>query len=139
MTVYAEHIELKTKGEVEIVDLTPEVQGIVGRSGLNSGIACVFTPSSTSAITTIEYEPGLLQDLPRALERLFPRDIRYEHEERWHDGNGHSHVRAACIGPSLAVPFQDGALVLGTWQQVVFVELDNKPRYRRVLVQVLGD
>jgi secondary thiamine-phosphate synthase enzyme len=139
MSVYSEYVELKTKGEVEIIDLTPEVEGVIKRSGLRSGIACVFSPSSTSAITTIEFEPGLLQDLPRALERLFPRDIRYEHEERWHDGNGHSHVRAAFIGPSLSVPFQDGDPILGTWQQIVFVELDNKPRRRRVLVQLLGE
>ncbi|MFQ5838195.1 MAG: secondary thiamine-phosphate synthase enzyme YjbQ [Thermoplasmata archaeon] len=139
MTTYSEYIDLKTKGEVEIVDLTQEVEGVIRRSGLQGGIACVFSPSSTSAITTIEYEPGLLQDLPRALERLYPKDIRYEHEEMWHDGNGHSHVRAAFIGPSFSVPFQEGRPVLGTWQQVVFVELDNKPRHRRVLVQLSGE
>ncbi len=139
MASYSEHIELETKGEVEIHDLTRQVAGIIQRSGLRGGIACVFSSSSTSAITTLEYEPGLLQDLPTALERLFPKGIRYEHEERWHDGNGHSHVRAACIGPSLSVPFQDGRPVLGTWQQVAFVELDNKPRRRTVLVQLVGE
>lgn len=139
MVSHAETIELKTAGEVEIHDLTESVHAIIRRSGLRQGIACVFSSSSTSAITTLEYEPGLLQDLPGALERLFPKDLRYEHEERWHDGNGHSHVRAACLGPSLALPFQDGHPLLGTWQQVVFVELDNKPRQRRVLVQLVGE
>lgn len=139
MPVYGEYLELETKGEVEILDITPEVTRVIKRSRLHAGIACVFSASSTSAITTLEYEPGLLQDLPQALERLFPKGIRYEHEERWHDGNGHSHVRAAFLGPSLTVPFQDGRPILGTWQQIVFVELDNKPRQRRVLVQLLGE
>ncbi len=139
MAIYSESVELKTKGEVEILNITHQLQGAIERSGLRDGIALVFSASSTSAITTVEYEPGLLQDLPRALERLFPKDIRYEHEERWHDGNGHSHVRAACIGPSLSVPFQGGKPVLGTWQQVVFVELDNKPRRRNVSVQLVGE
>ncbi len=139
MTNYAETIELDTKGEVEIHDLTRQVENAIRHSGLKGGIACVFSSSSTSAITTLEYEPGLLEDLPRALERLFPKDIRYGHEERWHDGNGHSHVRAACLGPSLSIPFQDGRPNLGTWQQVVFVELDNKPRRRKVMVQLVGE
>ncbi len=139
MTTYSETIELNTKGEVEIHDLTRPVEKAIRNSRIKGGIACVFSSSSTSAITTLEYEPGLLQDLPRALERLFPKDIRYEHEERWHDGNGHSHVRAACIGPSLSLPFQDGRPLLGTWQQIVFVELDNKPRRRKVMVQLVGE
>lgn len=139
MATFAETIELKTKGEVEIRNLTRDVEGIIQRSGLRSGLACIFSSSSTSAITTLEHEPGLLQDLPQALERLFPRELPYAHEERWHDGNGHSHVRAAFLGPSLSVPFQEGRPVLGTWQQVVFVELDNKPRQRRVRVQLVGE
>ncbi len=138
MASYSEYVELDTKGEVQILDLTPEIRDIIKRSGLGNGIACVFSRSSTSAITTLEYEPGLIEDLPRALERLFPRDLAYEHEKRWHDGNGHSHVRAALIGPSLSIPIEDGQPVLGTWQQVVFVELDNKPRKRKVLVQLVG-
>ncbi|MCJ2520153.1 MAG: secondary thiamine-phosphate synthase enzyme YjbQ [Candidatus Thermoplasmatota archaeon] len=139
MASYSEYIEVETAGEVEILDLTRELEGVIQRSGLQGGIACIFSRSSTSAITTIEYEPGLLEDLPRALERLFPKDIRYEHEERWHDGNGHSHIRAACIGPSLSVPFLEGRAVLGTWQQVAFVELDNKPRRRKILIQLVGE
>ncbi|KAF5417156.1 MAG: hypothetical protein C5S38_02095 [Candidatus Methanophagaceae archaeon] len=95
-------------------------------------------PGATSAITTLEYEPGLVHDLPDALERLFPKGIGYEHEYRWHDGNGHSHVRAAFLGPSLTVPFRDKRLMLGTWQQVVFIELDNKRRSRRIILQIMG-
>jgi len=139
MTVVTETIEVATEGEVEIVDLTAQVQERVGRSGLRSGIACVFNPGSTGAVTTVEYEPGLMQDLPEALERLFPKGIRYHHDDTWHDGNGHSHVRAAVLGPGISVPFVDGRLSLGTWQQIVLVELDNKPHRRRVVVQLVGD
>ena len=139
MAFHADTIEFKTKGEVEIRDITQDVADVVRNSGLRNGIACVFTPSSTSAITTIEFEPGLLRDLPEALERLFPKRARYEHEMRWHDGNGHSHVRASFMSPSMTIPFVDGSPILGTWQQIVFVELDNKARNRRLLVHVLGE
>lgn len=139
MAFHADTIEFKTKGEVEIRDITQDVADVVRNSGLRNGIACVFTPSSTSAITTIEFEPGLLRDLPEALERLFPKRARYEHEMRWHDGNGHSHVRASFMSPSMTIPFADGSPILGTWQQIVFVELDNKARNRRLLVHVLGE
>jgi len=139
LAFYADTIEFHTKGEVDIKDITNDVVGIVKESGLNNGIACVFTPSSTSAITTIEYEPGLLRDLPDALEKLFPKKARYEHEMRWHDGNGHSHVRASFMSPSLSIPFVDGNPVLGTWQQIVFVELDNKARNRKLLVHLVGE
>lgn len=135
-------IELRTKGEVEIHDLTAEVAKRVAKSGVQEGICVVFTTSSTSAITTLEFEPGLVkEDLPKALDRLFPRHgdgIEYGHQRMWHDGNGHSHVRAAFLGPSLTIPIRDGRPTLGQWQQVVFVELDNKPRDRRVVVQVVG-
>ncbi|MFQ6061085.1 MAG: secondary thiamine-phosphate synthase enzyme YjbQ, partial [Thermoplasmata archaeon] len=124
MAFYADVIEFNTKGEVEIKDITQEVSGIVRKSGMYHGIVCIFTPSSTSAITTIEYEPGLLKDLPKALDRLFPKGMRYEHEMRWHDGNGHSHIRASFLSPSLSIPFANGSPILGTWQQIVFVELD---------------
>jgi len=99
----------------------------------------VFVPGSTGALTTIEYEPGLIHDFPAALERIVPRNIRYEHERRWHDGNGHSHVRASILGPSLTVPFTNGKLALGTWQQIVFVELDVRPRTRELVVQIVGE
>ncbi len=139
MSVVTEIIELDTPGEVQVVDVTNRVQGALTAAGLRSGIACIFNPGSTGALTTIEYEPGLVADLPAALERLFPRGITYRHDETWHDGNGHSHIRASMIGPGLTVPFVDGRLTLGTWQQIVFVELDNKPHHRRLVVQMVGD
>lgn len=139
MAVYTKMLKLNTDGEVDMRDITREVEGCVRESGLKHGIATVFVPGSTGALTTIEYEPGLLQDFPRMLERIAPKNIPYEHEKRWHDGNGHSHVRAALIGPSLTIPFRDGALMLGTWQQIVFVELDVRSRTRTIIVQVMGE
>ncbi len=138
MTVETKELQFDTRGEVDIIDLTEAINRKLRESEIEDGIVTVFVPGSTAAITTIEYEPGLLHDLPAALERLFPRGIRYEHEYRWHDGNGHSHVRASFIGPSLTVPFRNKRLMLGTWQQVVFVELDNKKRSRRVILQIIG-
>jgi secondary thiamine-phosphate synthase enzyme len=139
MQIVTKELHFNTKGEVEIVDLTGKVNNAVHESAVKDGIVTIFVPGATGAVTTIEYEPGLLHDLPAALERLFPRGIEYEHELRWHDGNGHSHVRAAFLGPSLTVPFKDQRLMLGTWQQVVFIELDNKPRSRRVILQIMGE
>jgi secondary thiamine-phosphate synthase enzyme len=139
LVFHADTIEFKTRGEVEIRDITDDVSSIVRGSGMSNGIACVFTPSSTSAITTLEFEPGLMKDLPDALERLIPKRARYEHEMRWHDGNGHSHVRASLMSPSLSIPFVNGSPVLGTWQQIVFVELDNKARSRKLLVHLVGE
>ncbi|PIV69956.1 MAG: secondary thiamine-phosphate synthase enzyme [Euryarchaeota archaeon CG01_land_8_20_14_3_00_38_12] len=136
---YSETISVSTKGETDIINITDDVSKIVEKSGMKNGIGCVFVPGSTGAITTIEYEPGLLQDLPKALERLFPKNIEYKHHETWHDGNGHSHVRASIIGPSLAVPIKNGKLILGTWQQIVFVELDVRKRKREIIVQIVGD
>ncbi|UCE91114.1 MAG: YjbQ family protein [Methanobacteriota archaeon] len=132
-------IRVSTKAKDEILDITGEVQRVVSDSGLRNGLACVFVAGSTAAVTTVEHEPGLVADLQRAMERLFPRGMNYEHHRRWGDGNGHSHVRASYIGPSLTVPVVDGGLQLGTWQQIVFMELDNKPRTREILVQVVGD
>jgi secondary thiamine-phosphate synthase enzyme len=122
-----------------MVDLTDSVRDILGRSKLANGMATVFLTGSTGAITTIEYEPGLIQDFSAMLQRVIPKDIEYEHEKTWHDGNGHSHVRAALIGPSLTIPVMDGELALGTWQQVVFVEMDIRPRSRNIVVQLLGE
>lgn len=136
---YSETISVSTKGETDIINITEDVSKIVEKSGMKNGIGCVFVPGATGAITTIEYEPGLLQDLPKALERLFPKNIEYKHHETWHDGNGHSHVRASVIGPSLAVPIKNGKLILGTWQQIVFVELDVRKRKREIIVQIVGD
>jgi secondary thiamine-phosphate synthase enzyme len=139
MLVITKELQFSTKGEVEIVDLTEKVSSAVRESAIKDGIVTIFVPGATGAVTTIEYEPGLLHDLPAALERLFPKGIAYEHELRWHDGNGHSHVRAAFLGPSLTVPFKDQRLMLGPWQQVIFVELDNKRRSRRVILQIMGE
>ncbi len=136
---YYEEINLMTAGEVDIIDITGMVQSVVDRSGIKNGMVLVFAIGSTAAITTIEYEPGLKKDLPAALERLFPKGINYEHEKTWHDGNGHSHIRASFLKPDLCVPVVDGNLVLGTWQQIVFVELDVRKRSRRIAVQVMGD
>ena len=140
MAAHSETIRLSTQKGPQALDITRPVTDAVARSGIHDGLACIFTPSSTSAILTNEFEPGLMEeDLPAALERLFPACLAYGHERRWGDGNGHSHVRAAFLGPSLTVPVVQGRLALGTWQQVVFLELDNKARRREVLVQVVGD
>ncbi len=140
MATHSERFDLATKQGPQALDITRQVTAAVAKSGIRDGLACVFTPSSTSAILTNEFEPGLMEeDIPAALERVFPEGLDYGHERRWGDGNGHSHVRAAFLGPSLTVPVIDGKLALGSWQQVVFLELDNKPRRREVVVQVVGD
>ncbi len=140
MVAHTESLSLGTRAGVQAIDITDRVAKAVGDSKVNRGLACVFTPSSTSAILTNEFEPGLMrEDIPAALERLFPEGIEYGHEKRWRDGNGHSHVRATFLGPSLTVPIVEGRMALGPWQQIVFLELDNKPRRREVLVQVVGD
>lgn len=139
MAVHTGYIEIKTKGENDILDITVKVAEMVSMSGIGDGIACVFVSGSTGAITTLEYEPGLLKDIPDALERMIPRDKVYEHHLRWQDGNGHSHVRAAILGPSVSVPIISGKMALGTWQQIVFIELDVKPRGRELVVQIVGD
>jgi secondary thiamine-phosphate synthase enzyme len=139
MAVITKTIKIKTKEELHMVNITDEVENAVRGSRVNDGIATVFVSGSTAAVTTIEYEPGLLNDFPNMLERIAPKDITYEHEERWHDGNGHSHVRASLIGPSLTVPFTNKQLILGTWQQIVLVELDIRSRNRDLVVQIIGE
>ena len=131
-------LSFSTKGEGDVIDLTPRVQRALDETSLQNGIVVCFVPGSTAAVTTIEYEPGLLHDLPAALERIAPSNAYYKHEERWHDGNGRSHVKASIIGPSLTVPFENGHLMLGTWQQIVFMECDIRARHRRLIVSVLG-
>jgi len=138
LTVKTKQISLHTRGEGDILDITNKVAEVVAESKLENGIVTVFVPGSTGALTTIEYEPGLLEDLPNMLERIAPRNIVYEHEKRWHDGNGHSHVRASLIGPSLTVPFVNRRLTLGTWQQIVFLELDARSRARNIVLQIIG-
>jgi len=137
--VHTEEIELSTSGAGDIADITDYVTEAASRSGFDTGIVTVFCPGSTGGITTIEYEPGLLKDLPEFFEKIIPSDRPYHHDETWHDGNGFSHVRAALVGPDLTVPMVAGRLTLGTWQQIVFLEFDNKPRNRRLVVQVVGE
>ena len=139
MGVYSTDIAIITKGEDDIVDITEQVQSAVNQSHLQNGMVCVFIPGSTAAITTMEYEPGLRQDISQALERIAPKKIPYEHHETWHDDNGRSHVKASLLGPSLTVPIKDGTLIHGTWQQIVFLELDTQPRKRTIIVQIIGE
>jgi secondary thiamine-phosphate synthase enzyme len=137
--VVTREFEVATSKEGEVIDVTGKLEEAVGGCGLSKGLATVFVVGSTAAVTTIEYEPGLVKDFPAMLERVAPRGAAYEHQRRWHDGNGHSHVKASLVGPSLSVPFVGGAPVLGEWQQVVLVELDVRPRARRVVVQLVGE
>lgn len=139
MSSYNNKINIKTNGEVDIIDITSKIQDIIKKSKIKNGIACVFVPGSTGSITTIEYEPGLMKDLPRSLQKLAPKGEHYDHHETWHDDNGHSHIRSSIIGPGLTIPFIDGRLIHGTWQQIVFVELDTSPRNRNIVVQIVGD
>lgn len=139
MTVRHLELRLSTRGNGEMHDVTDGVAESVRQSGVTDGTVTVFVPGSTAGITTIEFEPGLRQDFPAAMERLAPRDLPYEHDRTWHDGNGHSHVRASMIGPSVTVPVAAGRLLLGTWQQVVLVDFDNRARDRRIVVTVVGE
>jgi len=134
-----EEFTIETKGENDFIDITPKVIEIVRKSGIKNGLVNVFLPGSTGAITTMEYEPGLKKDLALALARIAPSDIYYYHHERWGDDNGRSHVKASIVGPSLTVPLKNGELILGTWQQIVFLELDTRPRVRRIIVTVIGE
>jgi secondary thiamine-phosphate synthase enzyme len=139
MTVITKTVQIKTKGELQMIDITEDVSKTVKESKINDGIATIFVPGSTASITTIEYEPGLLKDFPDMLERIAPKDMNYEHENMWHDGNGHSHVRASLLGPSLTIPFTNKQLTLGTWQQIVLIELDIRSRDRSLVVQIIGE
>lgn len=136
---FTETISVHTKGFCDIIDITPQVLSIFKRPLIANGLVTLFCPGSTGSITTIEYEPGVLQDLKDALERIAPSDIPYKHDERWGDGNGFSHVRAALMKPSLSIPVVNGKLTLGTWQQIVFIDFDNRGRHRDVIVQIMGD
>ncbi|HYB59637.1 MAG TPA: secondary thiamine-phosphate synthase enzyme YjbQ [Candidatus Acidoferrales bacterium] len=139
MKTVTKRIHLDTSGGVQVIDVTNQVGQLLAESNLNNGLATVFVPGSTATVTTIEYEPGLVADIKQAFDRIAPREARYEHDKRWHDGNGHAHVRAAFLKPSVTIPFSDGALMLGTWQQLVFIELDVRPRNRTVVVQFIGE
>jgi secondary thiamine-phosphate synthase enzyme len=137
--VHSETISLSTKGFGDIIDLTDHVMAVLKRSKIENGLVTVFCPGSTGGITTIEYESGVLKDLQKAIEKIVPSDIPYEHDRRWGDGNGFSHVRAALMKPSLSIPLIKGRLTLGTWQQIVFIDFDNRTRERNILVHVMGE
>ncbi len=140
MTTHTSVIEVRTGGNDEVLDITPDIRRIADESGVHTGQLTAMVVGSTGALTTVEYEPGLVtHDLAAALEKIAPRDGRYLHEETWHDDNGHSHVRASLIGPSLALPVVGGEVPLGTWQQVVLIDFDTRPRHRRVVVTVVGE
>jgi len=137
--VVSERIQLRTEGNGQVLDITSEVRHLVQRCGLQAGIVTLFTPSSTSGLTTIEYESGAIHDLQQLFDRIAPADADYRHNLRWGDGNGHAHVRHALLGASLTIPFSDRQLTLGTWQQIVFVDFDNRSRSRSIVVQILGE
>ena len=137
--IVTSNISFQTRGDCDIIDITSQVAGQVAESGINSGTVTVFVPGSTAGVTTIEYESGLVTDLQQMWERIVPRNIPYNHDRRWGDGNGHSHVRASMLGPSLVIPFTDGRLTLGTWQQIIMVDFDNRPRSRQVVLQIMGE
>ncbi len=128
-----------TEAEMDLVDVTKDVADIVNESGASDGMVVVFVPGSTGGVTTMEYEPGLVKDMQELFEKVVPRDHYYHHEERWHDKNGHSHVRASLIGPSVSIPFRDKRLMLGTWQQIVFFDFDVRARERELIVQIHGE
>ena len=139
MPVKTGSLTLSTRGEADVHDITDELARLLVESGLTSGTLTIFCPSSTSGVTTIEYEPGAVADLRRLFDEIIPPGRTYAHEAAWHDGNGHSHVRAALLGPSLTVPFVAGRLTLGTWQQVIYVDFDVRARRRELVVQMIGE
>ena len=130
MEIITEHLAISTQGNSDIIDITPKVASLVVKNRFREGNATIFVSGSTASVTTTEFEPGLVKDIPEAMERVAPKNIRYHHDDTWHDGNGHSHVRAAMMGPSLTVPFSKGELLLGTWQQIVVIDFDTKARKR---------
>lgn len=137
--VITQELRLQTQGNCDVRDITSQVEQAVRESGLQAGIVAIFCPGSTGGLTTIEYESGAVADLQQVLDEIVPPDRDYRHHLRWGDDNGHSHVRAALIGPSLSVPFTEGRLTLGTWQQIVFLDLDTRSRSRRLILQILGE
>lgn len=139
MMVVTKTIAISTAGAGGIVDITDLVAEAVRAGEVSSGTATVFVTGSTGGLTTIEYEPGLLSDLPEVMERLIPSDVNYKHDQTWHDGNGFSHLRAALVGPDITIPFVSKRLTLGTWQQIVFLEFDNRARRRELIVQIMGE
>jgi secondary thiamine-phosphate synthase enzyme len=139
MKILSKTISVKTRGDCDIIDITSDVAKEVSASGIGSGTVTVFITGSTAGVTTIEYEPGLIEDLKRAFDKIIPSSVPYEHNKRWGDGNGHAHVRASMLGASFVVPFSDKELALGTWQQIVVVDFDNRPRTRNIRLQIMGE
>jgi secondary thiamine-phosphate synthase enzyme len=139
MTVVNDSLGIETRGDSDMIDLTDRLALLLHKQKMKNGSMLVFVPGSTAALTTIEYEPGLKKDFTLLMERIVPRNARYFHEETWNDGNGHSHVRASMLGPSITIPFGGGKLLLGTWQQIVLVDFDNRPRTRTLVVQFSGE
>ena len=139
MAVETKIIELSTNGDCDVLDITKGVENAVRESSINSGTVTVFVPGSTAGVTTIEYESGVISDLKKVFSKLVPENDFYAHNARWGDGNGHSHVRASLLGPSLSIPFQSSELITGTWQQVILVDFDNRPRNREVILQIIGE
>jgi len=139
MPIITKTITVSSKGENDMIDLTQSTSKAVEETDLKDGIVTIFVEGSTAAVTTIEYEPGLRTDFPKMLSRIVPENIEYEHDKTWHDGNGHSHVRASLVGPSLTIPFKDSRLLLGTWQQIVIIEMDIRQRKRQIILQIMGE
>jgi len=139
MAVETRYIPLTTEGNGDVLDLTTDLQEQVCASGINQGIAVIFTPSATSALTTLEYEPGCVKDLQQLFDEIIPPDRGYAHNQRWGDGNGHSHTRAALLKPSLTIPIIKGKLTLGTWQSIILVDFDNRARQRNLIIQIIGE
>lgn len=139
MTVYRKSLTISTAGDCDVIDITDQARSIVSGSNIKSGTATLFIPGSTAGITTIEYESGAINDLKLSFRRLIPESVRYMHNERWGDGNGHSHIRASWLGPSLTVPIDGSSLLLGRWQQIVLVDFDNRPREREVILMLAGE
>lgn len=138
MKILTEYIKIQTKGKNEMLNITESIQNIVLKSELKEGQASIFIPGATAGVTTIEYEDGLIRDFTRFIEKIIPQDIEYAHNLKWHDLNGHSHIRASLIGPSLTVPFKDGKLLLGTWQQITLIDFDIRGRQRDLICQLIG-
>ncbi len=138
MSVVSVKKSVESRGNNHVIDITLHVASSVAEAGIESGIATVFVTGSTAGVTTVEFEPGLVKDLDAAFNRLMPRELEYRHHETWGDDNGHSHVRASFLGPSLAVPFDHGQLILGTWQQIVLIDFDTRPRSRNYMIQIIG-
>lgn len=139
MSVITNQFSVETQGNNQVIDITHQVTKQVHESSLSSGLAVVFVPGSTAGITSIEFEPGVIKDLAAAIDRSAPQSIHYHHDARWGDGNGYAHVRAALLGASFAVPFEGKRLLLGTWQQIVLIDFDNRPRTREIIVQMIGE